>query len=239
MKSPDTTPAILIVEDEPALLDILEASLHDGGFAVVRVAGGRGAGEAMRSERPDLVLIDLNHPAMAGLDALRAIRAHPDVPVITLTARGSDVWRVIGLELGADDPKTKPCSPREVVARVKAAPRRPAAKTSSERSLEPHGVRRLGEIVLDPGSREVTRRGERVHLTPTEYRLLEVLSARPGQAFTRDQLIDLISTHGGDVFERTLDRHIANLRQKIELDVQHPRYILTVFGFGYKISDVG
>jgi DNA-binding response OmpR family regulator len=229
-------PTILIVDDEPDLLDVLEAYLKDDGFAVVRATDGRAAVEAAFRERPDLLLLDLNLPTISGLEAFREIRAQSNVPVIMLTSRGQEVDRVVGLELGADDYIGKPYSPREVVARVKAVLRRssPAPVSGGQ---EPHEVRRLGEIAIDRTAHEVTRNGETIKLTPTEYRLLEIFVEHPGQAFTRDHLIELISANGGDVFDRTLDRHIANLRQKLEVDPQHPKYILTVYGVGYKMAD--
>jgi DNA-binding response OmpR family regulator len=230
---------ILVVDDEAGLIDVLEAYLKDEGYAVLRAEDGAAAVETTFRDRPDLVLLDLNLPKLSGLDAFREIRTRLDVPIIMLTSRGSEVDRVVGLELGADDYVSKPYSPREVVARVKTVLRRSIASPAAHGSArEPHDVRRLGDITFDRTAHEVTRGGESIKLTPTEYRLLDVFTAHPGQAFSRDHLIDLISADGGDVFDRTLDRHIANLRQKIERDVQHPRYILTVYGVGYKMADL-
>jgi len=231
-------PTILIVDDEPDLLDVLEAYLRDDGFNTVRAEDGRAAVDSAFREKPDLILLDLNLPTMSGLDAFREIRTKSNVPVIMLTSRGQEIDRVVGLELGADDYIGKPYSPREVVARVKAVLRRTAAVPASGPAREPHEVLRLAELSLDRTAHEVSRNGEPLKLTPTEFRLLEIFVEHPGQAFTRDHLIELISQNDGDVFDRTLDRHIANLRQKIEVDPQHPRYILTVYGVGYKIADL-
>jgi len=231
-------PTILIVDDEPDLLDVLEAYLHDDGFTVVRADDGRAAVDAAFREKPDLILLDLNLPIISGLDAFREIQAKSNVPVIMLTSRGQEIDRVVGLELGADDYIGKPYSPREVVARVKAVLRRTVAAPASGGAREPHEVLRLAELVVDRTAHEVTRNGELLKLTPTEFRLLEIFVEHPGQAFTRDHLIELISTSDGDVFDRTLDRHIANLRQKLEVDPQHPKYIQTVYGVGYKIADL-
>jgi len=236
---PEGKPRILIVDDEPALLDVLEAYLKDDGFLVLRAGDGRTAVDLALAERPDLLLLDLNLPKLSGLDAFREIRAQLDVPVIMLTARGSEVDRVVGLELGADDYVSKPYSPREVVARVKSVLRRRApAPLSSAPGRPQHDVLRLGDITIDRTAHEVVRAGQAVKLTPTEYRLLGIFAEHPGQVFTRDHLIELISNDGGEVFDRTLDRHVANLRAKIELDVQRPQYIVTVYGVGYKMADL-
>jgi two-component system, OmpR family, alkaline phosphatase synthesis response regulator PhoP len=231
-------PTILVVDDEVALLDVMETYLHDDGFNVLRASDGRAAVDIALRERPDLVLLDLNLPTLSGLEAFREMRAQLSVPVIMLTSRGAEVDRVVGLELGADDYIPKPYSPREVVARVKAVLRRSAAAVPAAPSGPQHDVCRVGDLLLDRTAHEVTRDDEAVRLTPTEYRLLEVFMSHPGQAFTRDHLIELISTDGGDVFDRTLDRHIANMRQKIETDAQRPKYILTVYGVGYKMADL-
>jgi two-component system alkaline phosphatase synthesis response regulator PhoP len=228
---------VLVVDDEVGLLDVLETYLHDDGFDVLRTGDGREAVEIALRDRPDLILLDLNLPTLSGLDAFRAIRAELTVPVIMITSRGAEVDRVVGLELGADDYIPKPYSPREVVARVKAVLRRTAAVAPTAAGHAPHDTCCVGDLVLDRTAHEVTRNGESVRLTPTEYRLLEVFMSHPGQAFTRDHLIELISTDGGDVFDRTLDRHIANMRQKVETDAQRPKYIITVYGVGYKLAD--
>jgi two-component system alkaline phosphatase synthesis response regulator PhoP len=231
-------PTILVVDDEPALVDVLEAYLRDDGFVVLRAGDGRSAVEIALSRKPDLILLDLNLPNVSGLEAFREIRAQLDVPVIMLTARGAEVDRVVGLELGADDYVSKPYSPREVVARVKTVLRRsaPAPAASAPRRAA-HDIRRVGDITIDLTGHDVSRAGVAIKLTPTEYRLLCIFADHAGQVFTRDHLIELISTDGGEVFDRTLDRHIANLRAKIEADPQHPRYVITVYGVGYKLAE--
>jgi DNA-binding response OmpR family regulator len=231
---------ILVVDDEAALLEVLDAYLRDEGFVVLRAADGRAAVDLALAERPDLVLLDLNLPVLSGLEAFREIRAQLDVPVIMLTARGAEVDRVVGLELGADDYVSKPYSPREVVARVKTVLRRVASapEAGSAPRRTPHDMRRIGEITIDLTAHEVARDGTPIKLTPTEYRLLCIFADHPGQVFTRDHLIELISSDGGEVFDRTLDRHIANLRAKIEVDPQRPRYVLTVYGSGYKLAEL-
>lgn len=216
---------------------MLEAYLYDEGFAVLRAADGRAAVEIALAEKPDLVLLDLNLPRLSGLEAFREIRAQLDVPIIMLTARSGEVDRVVGLELGADDYVSKPYSPREVIARVKTILRRRGTVAAGAERRMPHEVRSVGDLTVDRTSHEVTLRGERTKLTPTEYRLLGIFLDHPGQVFSRSHLIELISSDGGEVFDRTLDRHVANLRAKIEADPQHPRYVVTVYGVGYKLTD--
>jgi two-component system response regulator AdeR len=229
---------ILVVDDEPALADVLEAYLRNDGYEVLRAGDGRAAIDLALEARPDLILLDLNLPQVPGLDAFRQIRAVANIPTIMVTARGDEVDRVVGLELGADDYVTKPYSPREVVARVKAVLRRrqgtdaPAAPVAA-----PHDVLRIGDLTIDRTAHEVVRAGVPVKLTPTEFRLLEIFAEHPGQVFTRDHLIEMLDRNGGDVFDRTLDRHVANLRAKVELDAQRPRYVLTVYGIGYKLAE--
>lgn len=229
---------ILVVDDEPALVEVLDAYLRDEGFDVLCASDGRTAVDLTLSERPDLVLLDLNLPRLSGLEAFREIRAKMDVPIIMLTARTGEIDRVVGLELGADDYVSKPYSPREVVARVKTILRRRGTLVAPVEAKPPHEVRSVGDLTVDRTAHEVRRSGEEIKLTPTEYRLLGILLDHPGQVFARDHLIELISTDGGEVFDRTLDRHVANLRAKIEVDPQHPRYIITVYGIGYKVVDL-
>jgi DNA-binding response OmpR family regulator len=230
---------VLVVDDEAALIDVLESYLRDDGFEVLRAVDGREAVDIALERRPDLILLDLNLPKVSGLEAFREIRSHYDVPVIMLTARGEEIDRVVGLELGADDYVSKPYSPREVVARVKTVLRRQqAAEVLAPARRAAHDIRRIGELAIDLTGHEVSRAGVAIKLTPTEFRLLCVFADHPGQVFTREHLIELISSAGADVFDRTLDRHIANLRSKIEPDPQRPQYVVTVYGAGYKMSDV-
>jgi DNA-binding response OmpR family regulator len=227
-----TSHTVLVVDDEPGLVDVLESYLHDEGFTVVRAGDGPGAVDAFKKHLPDLVLLDINLPGFPGTEVLRRIRALRDVPVIMLTARTHEVDRVVGLELGADDYVGKPFSPREVVARVKTVLRR--AERSEPR--EPAHEKRIGSIAIDTLAHEVRVEGKPVTLTPTQFKILDILSSHIGQTLTRDQLLQRVSADG-DVFDRTLDRHIANLRARIEPDPANPRYIVTVFGVGYKMID--
>jgi DNA-binding response OmpR family regulator len=224
----------LIVDDEPALLDVLEQYLKDEGFEVFRASDGPTAVELFAARHPDIVVLDLNLPGLSGTEVLKRMRAERDVPIIMLTARIDEVDRVVGLELGADDYIGKPFSPREVVARVKSVLRR-----SERASREPSAAeRRIGAITIDNVAHEVRVDGKPVALTPTQFKILDALASHVGQALTRDQLLERVGADG-DVFDRTLDRHIANLRARIEPDSTKPQYIVTVFGVGYKMIKPG
>jgi DNA-binding response OmpR family regulator len=223
---------VLLVDDEPAAVDVLERYLIEDAFSVVRAADGPAAIELFERHRPDLVLLDINLPGLPGTEVLRRMRSVRDVPIILLTGRVEEVDRVVGLELGADDYISKPFSPREVVARVKSVLRRTERHDSDLTSHE----RRVGAITIDLVAHEVRIDGRPVTLTPTQFKILDVLSSHVGQTLTRDQLLARVSADG-DVFDRTLDRHIANLRARIEADPGNPRCIVTVFGTGYKMVD--
>ncbi len=225
-----TNRKVLIVDDERSLLDVLGQYLQDEGFEVVRASDGPMAVELFSTSHPDLVVLDLNLPGLPGTEVLKRIRAERDVPVIMLTARTDEIDRVVGLELGADDYIGKPFSPREVVARVKSVLRR-----SERAEHEPSATeRQIGAITIDNVAHEVRVDGKWVTLTPTQFKILDVLASHVGQTLTRDQLLERVSADG-DVLDRTLDRHIANLRARIEPDPTKPRYIVTVFGVGYKM----
>lgn len=234
---------ILVVDDEPQIVDVIEQYLSDEGFVVQRAHDGISAIQRFNADRPDLVLLDLKLPGQSGLDAFRQMREQSNVPVIMLTSRSAEIDRILGLELGADDYIGKPFSPREVVARVKTVLRRSGDGAASELGLsarksdrESAGVIRVGALRIDPNAHEV-RVGEReINLTPTEFRILEVLAEQPGRTFSRAQLLDKTKAESLEVFDRTLDRHIANLRHKIETDPAHPQLVVTVFGVGYKMA---
>jgi len=227
--------SILLVDDEPQIVEVLERYLTDEGFQVHKAYDGQTAVALASSEQPHLVLLDLKLPGMSGFEAFREIRAASTVPIIMLTSRGEEVDRIVGLELGADDYITKPFSPREVVARIKAVLRRAHPSTASL-AASPNTIIRNGDIEIDPRDHEVRVRGTVVGLTPTEFRIIELLAANPGRTFTRVQLLDKIKGDELEIYDRTLDRHVANLRHKIEADASNPRYVLTVFGVGYKMA---
>lgn len=223
---------ILVVDDEKKLVNVLRSYLEQASFDVLTAHDGKNALTSFRREKPNLVLLDLNLPEMDGLDVARTIRKESNVPIIMLTARVDETDRLIGLELGADDYVLKPFSPREVVARVRAVLRRVEGETAAVEML------RAGEIEIDLRKHAVTVQREPVELTPTEFALLVALMKNPGRAFTRMQILDLVQGEAYEGYERTIDAHIKNLRQKLGDDPKQPRYLLTVFGIGYKFAEV-
>ncbi|MDQ7842002.1 MAG: response regulator transcription factor [bacterium] len=223
---------ILVVDDEPEITDIVRKYLERDGYHVVSAADGRAALAAFMHEKPNLVILDLMLPEVDGWEVARQIRAAGGTPIIMLTARGEEVDRLLGLGLGADDYITKPFSPREVVARVRAVLRRASGEAPAE-------VLIVGDLEIDQGRMEVRRGGVVVALTPTEFRLLAALTRSPGRVFTRLQLIDLVQGHAFEGYERTIDAHVKNLRHKLEPDPRQPRYVLTVHGAGYRLAEPG
>jgi two-component system alkaline phosphatase synthesis response regulator PhoP len=223
---------ILVVDDEPKIVELIRLYLEKDGYRVLAATDGLEALELARRKRPDLVLLDLMLPGLDGLDVCRILQDESDVPIIMLTAKTTDEDKLIGLELGADDYVTKPFNPREVVARVRAVLRR----VGKEAVRGPTEMR-FANLVIDRRSHEVRVRGELANLTPTEFRLLEVLAGEPGRAFTRLELLDRVFGYDFEGFERTVDVHVKNLRQKIELHPRQPTYVKTVYGVGYKFDD--
>lgn len=222
---------ILVVDDEPRIVRVLKGYLESAGFQVIAAYDGTEALAAFRHEAPDLIVLDLMLPEVDGLDVARAIRRESDVPLIMLTARVDETDRLIGLELGADDYVTKPFSPREVVARVRAVLRRVGGSEPASRTLS------VSDIALDLDKRQVKVSGRQVELTPTEFDLLVTLMESPGRIFSRMQLLDKVQGYTYEGYERTIDAHVKNLRQKIEEDPKRPGYILTVYGLGYKFAE--
>jgi two-component system alkaline phosphatase synthesis response regulator PhoP len=222
---------ILVVDDEPKIVKQARDYLERGGFRVVTAGDGTTALAVARDERPDLIVLDLNLPKLDGLDVCRALRRESDVPIIMLTARVEETDRLIGLELGADDYITKPFSPRELVARVRAVLRR------VQGGVRRPGLIRAGDLEIDLHGHRLTRAGESIHLTRTEFNLLATLAQHPGQTFTRAQLLDRLHGVRYDGYDRSVDAHVKNLRRKLESDPLEPRYVLTVYGIGYKFTD--
>ncbi len=228
---------ILIVEDEKQLVRALRGYLEKAGFEVLVAYDGRTGYFMARQEKPDLVILDLMLPEMDGLDVCQALRRDPDaavasVPIIMLTARVEETDRVLGLELGADDYVTKPFSPRELVARVRAMLRR--VQLMNEGEAHRAKVLRAGDLVLDPLHHEVTKGGQVLDLTPTEYDILDLLMRHPGRPFSRSEILDRVQGIAFEGYERSVDVHIKNLRRKLGDDPRAPRYIQTVYGIGYK-----
>jgi DNA-binding response OmpR family regulator len=220
---------ILVVDDERKIVTVLKGYLEQAGFRVVTAGDGQMALTAFRHAKPDLVILDLMLPGIDGLDVCRALRRESSVPIIMLTARAEEADRLIGLELGADDYVVKPFSPREVVLRVRAILRRVEGEVAASELLQ------AGDIALDLAAHQATVAGRPVELTPMEFELLAVLARSPGRTFTRAQLLQQIQESPLEGFERTIDVHVRNLRAKIESDPKDPRYILTVYGVGYKL----
>jgi two-component system alkaline phosphatase synthesis response regulator PhoP len=222
---------ILVVDDEPKIVKQARDYLENSGYRVATAGDGKLALATARHERPDLIVLDLNLPEMDGLDVCRALRRESDVPIIMLTARVDETDRLIGLELGADDYITKPFSPRELVARVRAVLRR------VQGGVHQPGLVRVGDLEIDLRGHRVTRAGEPIQLTRTEFNLLATLAQHPGQTFTREQLLDRLHGVAYDGYDRSVDAHVKNLRQKVEADPTEPRYVLTVYGIGYRFTD--
>lgn len=222
---------ILVIDDEPKIVKLARDYLEQGSFRVVTANDGITALAVARHERPDLIVLDLNLPGMDGLDVCRSLRRESDVPIIMLTARVEETDRLIGLELGADDYITKPFSPRELVARVRAVLRR------VQGGIHQPGLIRVGALEIDLNGHRVTRSDETLQLTPNEFNLLVLLAQHPGQTFSRAQLLDRLHGVAYDGFDRSIDAHIKNLRRKLEIDPAEPQYVLTVYGIGYKFTD--
>jgi two-component system alkaline phosphatase synthesis response regulator PhoP len=223
---------ILVVDDEPGIASLVRDYLEHAGFGLLVAGDGRNALALARSRRPDLVVLDLGLPGLDGLDVARALRRDSDVPILMLTARTDEADRVAGLELGADDYVSKPFSPREIVARVRAILRRTEIATT----LADAPIRVL-DVELDPARLRASIGGRPVDLTPTEFALLATLARQPGRVFTRSQLLDAIHGVAFEAYQRAIDGHVKNLRRKLEPDPAHPRYLLTVHGAGYRFAD--
>jgi len=221
---------VMVAEDDPKQGELARIYLLDAGHCAVVVADGRAALEQVRRDPPDLLVLDLMMPTMDGWEVCRILRAEMDLPILMVTARSTVEDRLAGLDLGADDYLTKPYDPRELVARVRALLRRTERLDPAPQTVV------VGELVLDPARRAVMARGTAITCTAAEFAILEALMSRPGQVFTRAQLLEYTRTGNGDVTERTVDVHVSNLRRKIEADPRNPSYLVTVFGVGYKLG---
>lgn len=225
---------MLVVDDEPDILDVVAAYLERESFDVETSGNVAEAMNAIARHRPDAMILDLTLPDGSGLDILRNSAAGgPRIPTIVLTALGDETDRIVGLELGADDYVTKPFSPRELLARVRALFRRIDERAETKPDKTPRKSR-IGALEIDHEYHEVRVDGKPANLTATEFRILSVLAENPGEVFSRAHLLDVLNDKGA-IFERTLDRHINNLRKKVEADPANPEYVLTVYGVGYKM----
>jgi DNA-binding response OmpR family regulator len=222
---------ILVVDDEARLVDVLKAYLERDGYKVLTAYDGKQALFQARRDKPDLILLDLMLPEIDGMDVCRTVRKESNIPIIMLTARSEETDKLIGLELGADDYITKPFSPREVVARVRAVLRRTqATQEVGQEQLT------IGDLLIDQARHEVRRGDVFIAVTPTEFDLLWALASNKGRVLSRLQLMEKALGESYEGYERTIDAHIKNLRRKIEADPAHPRYVQTVFGVGYKVE---
>jgi two-component system alkaline phosphatase synthesis response regulator PhoP len=224
-------PTILVVDDEPKIVQLARDYLEHAGFAVMTAGDGASALQAVRTREPDLVVLDLGLPVVDGLEVMRSIRTAGSTPIVVLTARDTELDKLLGLELGADDYVTKPFSPRELVARVRAVLRR------TERAAEPRARIEVGELVLDVPRLRTTVADHAVELTATEFSLLATMAREPGRVFTRSQLLDAVHGVAFEAYERAIDAHVKNIRRKLEPDPARPRFVQTVYGVGYRVAE--
>lgn len=226
---------VLLVDDEPEIANVLRTYLEREGLVVETCGTVADALVLLGHEAPDILVLDVTLPDGSGLDVLRAAAAPGSrIPTLMLTARSDEADRVVGLELGADDYVTKPFSPREVVARVRSILRRVGENAAPTASGRANRKTRIGDLEIDHDFHEVSVAGGATALTATEFKILTLLAENPGEVFTRAHLLDRLGDDG-EVYERTLDRHINNLRKKIEKNPRNPEYVLTVYGVGYKM----
>jgi DNA-binding response OmpR family regulator len=224
-------PTVLVVDDEPKIAQLARDYLEHAGFAVLLAGDGNSAVQAASVRQPDLVVLDLGLPGIDGLEVMRRIRSAGSTPIVVLTARDTELDKLLGLELGADDYVTKPFSPRELVARVRAVLRR------AERSAAPTDRIAVGDLVLDVPRLRTTAAGRSIELTATEFAILATMARDPGRVFTRSQLLDAVHGVAFEAYERAIDAHVKNIRRKLEPDPARPRYLLTVYGVGYRVAE--
>ena len=224
---------LLIVDDDAGLRDLLERYLTNEGFEVEAVPDGTAMESCLSRERRDLVILDLMLPGEDGLSLARRLRTESDIPIIMLSARGEDVDRIVGLEVGADDYMPKPFNPRELLARIRAVLRRRTVSAAEDRPGEADRPCRFGPYRVDVAAQRLTRDGKAVPLTTGEFTLLRIFVERPNRVLSRDTLLDLIKGYERTPFDRSIDVRVARLRSKIEPDSKEPRYIRTIWGEGY------
>ena len=225
--------SVLLVDDDAKLLKLLKVYFEKEGFIVYMASDGIDALMAVREHKPDIMVLDLMMPRIDGWEVCRRLRKDNDIPIIMLTARDEESDRLVGLELGADDYVTKPFSSKEVVARAKAILRRTNRAVLRKEPLK------IGEITIDMDSYQVSRNGQLIELTPTEFKIVELLATNPGKVYSRLQIAEQVHGYTFEGFERTIDAHIKNLRRKLESNPKDPQYIVTVYGMGYKLAGGG
>ncbi len=223
---------VLLVDDDAALLEVMSIVLSSEGYRVITAFDGAEALREVGREGLDLVVLDVMLPRVSGFEVLKKIRENSDVPVVMLTAKSQSVDKVVGLELGADDYITKPFDTKELLARIRAILRRFGRQEGRDRD----GIMRVGSLELDPNGYTVTKDGEPLELTPTEFKILALLMKRPGRAFTRTQISEAVSTGAHYLASRYIDVHISRLRSKVETDPKFPQIIQTVPSVGYRAA---
>jgi DNA-binding response OmpR family regulator len=224
---------ILVVDDEPKIVQLVQDYLERSGYGVITAHDGRLALTLARSEKPDLIILDLGLPQLDGLDVTRELRKFSNAPLIMLTARAEETDKLIGLELGADDYITKPFSPKELVARVRVVFRR--IENYSNTAID---IIHAADLILDIPRMKVSGENREIEeLTPSEFELLIEMVRHPGRVFTRAQLLNAVHGVAFESYERAIDAHIKNIRRKIEKNPREPAYIITVYGVGYKFAD--
>ncbi len=222
---------ILVVDDDPKIINLVKLYLERERYQVLVAEDGLNALALARQHQPDLIILDLMLPKIDGLDVTRFLTTETSIPIVMLTAKRTEEDKLIGLELGADDYVTKPFSPRELVARVRAVLRR----LQKGQAAQPEQVQ-LGALMVDNTRREARLNGRVLPLTPTEFNLLAIMVQTPGRVFSRQELLDELFGYNAGTLGRTIDTHIMNLRRKIEIDPAHPNYVHTVFGHGYRVE---
>ncbi len=225
--------SVLIVDDDAKLVQLLKTYFDKEGFITYTANDGLAALQEVRQRKPDIMILDLMLPGLDGWDVCRRIRRDNDLPIIMLTARDEESDRLVGLEIGADDYVSKPFSPKEVVARAKVILRR------THRAVVQQKLIKAGGLAIDLERHQVMNGSQLVDLTPTEFKLLEVLASNTGKVFSRLQIVEQTQGYTFEGYERTIDAHIKNLRRKLENNPKEPKYILTVYGIGYKFAGDG
>jgi DNA-binding response OmpR family regulator len=224
---------ILVIEDELKIQQIIKAYLTKEGYEVLTASDGAQGLQSFKENQPDLIVLDLMLPQVPGEQVLTSVRQNSETPVIILSAKGTEDERIFGLNIGADDYLVKPFSPRELVARVNAHLRRLKSNPTPTMTSFSYNKQKLR---IDLAKHQVYLENNPINLTPTEFKVLKLLSQAPGQVFSRSQLVEQVQGYNYNGFDRTIDSHIKNLRQKIELNPEEPQFILTVFGLGYKFG---
>ncbi len=226
----DNSRKILVVDDEPQIVRVLKGYLENAGYGVFSAMDGKTALDIFSREKPDFVILDLNLPGIDGLDICRTIRDTSNVPILMLTARTEEADRIVGLELGADDYIVKPFSPREIVVRVKTILRRTSGDPTMAKTIQ------VGGLYINVDTHTVQLEDKPIDLTPTEFEILVTLAQHPKRVYSRTQLLDAALGESFEGYDRTVDTHIKNIRNKLEPDPKNPRFIHTVFGLGYKFE---